>query len=361
MLGCTERERALFNAACVLEPSEHERALGRVIRLDRGYPLVCSEAGTMRAEHAVAFIKQADSLACVGDWVVLELPSGHDKALICGILQRKQLFARKDPAEKTGMQVLAANIDTVFVLHALSSEAINVRRLEREMVVAYEAGATPVVVLTKADLATNLEADLLAAQAAAPGVEVIVESAKQGMGLDEVRALIPACSTAVLLGSSGVGKSSLINALLGSERQQTGTVREGDDKGRHTTVAREMVPLPGGGVIIDTPGIRAIALWESVDGVAAAFPEIAEAAAGCKFRDCTHTGEPDCAVQAAVVAGHIEERRLRSYLDLVQEMEQLANRQEVRARLDKKRDERVLSKSIKHHYNVSDKYRNKHH
>ena len=355
----TQRERDLFDAFCAENESDTPRALGRVIRLDRGFPLVCSEKGTFRAEHAVAFIKRADSLACVGDWVVLSLPEGHDMAIIESILPRTQMFSRKDPSEKTGRQVLAANVDIIFVLHALSGGPLNERRLEREMVMAHESGAKVVVVLTKADLATALENDIAAAHAAVPGVQVIVESSKSKLGIEEIRALIPPSATAVLLGSSGVGKSSLVNALLGEDLLETGSVREGDDKGRHTTVAREMFAIPEGGVIIDTPGIRSIALWDSEDGIAAAFPEIEELSALCRFRDCTHTREPGCAVIAAVEAGEFPSRRLESYRDLREEMAELAARQEVRARLDKKREEAVTGKELRRHYNAPDKDRDK--
>jgi ribosome biogenesis GTPase len=336
-LSCTAREQALFDAFCAENPSDMPRFLGRVIRLDRDFPLVCCEAGTFRAEHAVALIKRVDSLSCVGDWVVLALPEGHDQGLIEEIIPRTQVFIRRDPADRTGRQVLAANIDIVFLLHALSDERINIRRLEREMVSAYDSGATPVVVLTKADLAAHLEDDLATVRKAVPGIEVIAESVYDGRGIDEIRALIAPSRTAVLLGSSGVGKSALTNALVGGDYQRVGSVRARDNKGRHTTVSRDLFVVRGGGVVIDTPGIRAVALWDVDTGFDAAFPEIANAAQHCRFSDCTHTDEPGCAVREAVREGAIESRRLRSYLDLQQEAADNAARREERSRIEGKK------------------------
>lgn len=352
-LACTDRERALFGAMCAQLEGDLPRYLGRVVRLDRGYPLVCCEKGSYRAEHAVSLIKTTDTLACVGDWVVLTLPEDHERGIIEGIIPRKQAFVRKDPSERTGKQIIAANVDLIFLLQALSKDRINVRRLEREMVVAYDSGAIPIIVLTKADLAGDLEGDIAAVHKAVPHVDVIVESAFDGRGIEEIRSLITPEKTAVLVGASGVGKSALTNALVGGQYQKTGEVRAGDDRGRHTTVSRDMYAVVGGGVVIDTPGVRALALWDADAGIAQAFPEITERAPDCRFRDCTHTNEPGCAVIAAVDAGEIPMDRLMSYQNLQAEIAQLAARQVVRARMDRKRLDRTAGKTIKHHYNSS--------
>lgn len=346
-LAGTEREHALFEGYCREHPDNTERFLGRVVRLDRGFPLVCCEKGNFRAEHAISVIKQTDSLSCAGDWVVLALPEGHDNALIEAILPRRQVFIRRDPAERTGRQVLAANIDIVLLLHALSNEHINIRRLEREMVSAYDSGAMPVVVLTKADLAKHLEDDVAEVRKAVPGIEVIVESVYDGRGIDQIRALIGPTKTAVLLGSSGVGKSALTNALVGADCQRTGSVRAYDNKGRHTTVSRDLLVVRGGGVVIDTPGIRAIALWNAEKGFMAAFPEIADRARQCRFSDCTHTDEPGCAVLAAVRDGEIERRRLESYQDLRREVVENETRRDEKNRLDGKKHGQPTNKGVR--------------
>ncbi len=231
--------------------------------------------------------------------------------------------------------MLIANVDVVFVVQSLSGSGINVSRLERELVLAWESGARPVVVLTKDDLSENTMEQKRIAEEVAFGADVIVESAVNGVGIDEVLAAVPLGVTAALLGSSGVGKSTLVNRLVGSELQETGSVREADDKGRHVTVARELVLVPGGGVIIDTPGMRAVALWEAADGMMAAFPEIELLAEKCRFRDCQHENEPGCAVVAAVASGDVPQRRLDSYLKLTTELADLARRQDEKAWAEK--------------------------
>ena len=242
--------------------------------------------------------------------------------------------------------MLIANVDVVFVVQALSGRGINVRRLERELVLAWESGAVPVVVLTKADVAEDIEYQRSLAADAAPNVDIIVESAVSGLGVDEIRARIGYGVTAAFLGGSGVGKSTLVNRLVGEESQETADVRKSDGKGRHTTVAREMVLLPGGGILVDTPGMRGIGLWDATDGIASAFPDIDALAERCRFRDCTHVSEPGCAVISAVEDGSLPLRRLESYRTLQAELVALGHRQDQKAWAAKEQTGKGIAKAV---------------
>ncbi len=306
-----------------------------VIKLDRGYPLVRTDAGDeFRCEHATALVKNEHVRATTGDIVEVSLPQGHDKGIIDKILPRQRAFMRKDPTERVEAQILAANFDSVLVVEPLVN--INIRRLERELVLAHESGAEVIVVLTKADLAENaneLKQARTLVEDVAKGTPVLVISSQDMDSVEAVRACVPAGKIAILLGKSGVGKSSLVNLLVGKDVQATGAVREGDGKGRHTTVSREMVDIPGGGCIVDMPGIRGLALWDSEEGLGVAFNDIEELALRCRFNDCHHVAEPGCAVRAAVEAGNLPLLRLESYLRLKDESDTLRRRNEEAQRI----------------------------
>ncbi|MEG1196912.1 MAG: ribosome small subunit-dependent GTPase A [Raoultibacter sp.] len=308
---------------------------GEVVKLDRGFPLVRAQDGRdYRCEHATALVKDDGLRAVIGDRVVLGTPEGHDKAVIEEILPRRNVFVRKDPTERATSQVLAANFECVLVAQPLAE--VNLRRLERELVLAFETGAQVAVVLTKADLAQSeehLQAIRERVQDLVGSVPIVVVTEADSHSVEAVRALIPAGTTAVLIGRSGVGKSSLINVLVGEEVQATATVRATDGKGRHTTVAREMIEIPGGGRVIDMPGVRGMGLWDAHSGMEAAFADVEALTAQCRFRDCKHINEPGCAVQAAVAAGELSQARLASYQALAQEIDAVAKRREEADRL----------------------------
>jgi ribosome biogenesis GTPase len=312
------------------------REAALVVQIDRGFPLVETADGRrFRCKHAVALVKGADVRAQVGDRVQVEVAEDADIAQIAEIEPRTRELVRRDPAERTVAQVLAVNFDAVIVAHPVHE--LNERRLERELVLAQSTGAHVVVALTKADLAESPDQvdavrDHVRAMAA-PGVDVVVVSERRPESIERLRAFIPAGTVAVLIGRSGVGKSSLVNLLAGSEVQETSAVRATDGKGRHTTVNRSMVALPGGGYVVDMPGVRGLGLWDSREGIDAAFPDVAEPAADCRFRDCTHTNEPGCAVQAAVAAGTLSPERVESYVRLVTENAEQQERNEVAARM----------------------------
>ena len=319
---------------------------GQVVKLDRGYPLVkCADGRLVRCEHATSLVKGEKLRAVIGDFVEVNAPESHDKGIIETICPRERAFVRKDPTERAVPQVLAANFDCVIVAQPLAE--VNLRRLERELVLAYETGAAVTVVLTKADLAeSEAQVEEVAARVralAGPEVRTLVVSDGNAESVEAVRALMPENTTTVLIGKSGVGKSSLVNMLVGEDVQETGSVREGDGKGRHTTVSREMVAVPGGGYVVDMPGVRGLGLWDADAGIGAAFADIEQAAENCRFRDCKHENEPGCAVRAAVEAGDIAPERFASYQALKQETATLRTRREEARRMrgekasDKKR------------------------
>lgn len=316
-----------------------ERQEGRVVKLDRGFPLVRLDSGEeVRCEHAISLVKGSEYRAVIGDFVVVVLPEGHDKGIIEETLPRTSSFVRKDPTERALPQTLAANFDLVLVAQPI--EEVNVRRLERELVLAHETGVQVVVVLTKADLAASRE-EVEAVRSRIDGFigddMVLVVSEKDPQSVKVLADLIAdGNKMAVLLGRSGVGKSSLVNMLVGKEVQDTTPVRQ-DGKGRHTTVSREIIELPTGGSVIDMPGVRGLGLWDADEGIGATFSDIEQLAESCRFRDCTHTNEPGCAVKQAVEEGTLSADRLESYIRLREESQQVKERREEAQRIRTRR------------------------
>jgi len=350
-LGYAPRWQALF------EPYDEQGLTpARVIRRDRAGALIATPAGVVRAQLSARLLKSAMNsaeLPAVGDWVAASTAEDLDAALIEAVLERASAIMREDPGEASGVQVLAANIDTVFVVHPIA-EPPNLRRIERELSLAWESRAVPVVVLTKADLSADPGGARAAVESVALGADVHVTNAPGGAGIERLREYVSGHRTAVLIGPSGAGKSTLVNLLLGEQRQATRAVRVSDGRGRHTTVARELIQIPGGGVLIDTPGLRALGLTGSVQGIAAAFADIAEASRSCRFRDCAHRDEPGCAVRAAVESGTLPAARLASYHKLVLEARGAATRSDARLRAEEDRKS-AIHKAAKDYYKQTDR------
>ena len=278
--------------------------LGRVFRVQRGEYGVYLDQEERRGDAAGSLLHAAQSAAelpAVGDWVAMDGP------LVRAVMPRRSCFSRQAPGTHTEQQVIAANIDTAFLVCSLDQD-FSARRIERYLTLTWESGAQPVVVLSKADLCSDPDEYKADVAHVAPGVPVITIAADDDGSLQRVQAVIRAGSTLVLLGSSGVGKSTLANRLLGYERQQTRAVRDSDAKGRHTTTHRELMLLPQGGILIDTPGLRELQLWASQESVDHTFEDVLALAEGCRFRDCSHAAEIGCAVMQALDAGSLDAR-----------------------------------------------------
>ena len=294
--------------------------LGRVALSQRDHYRLLTETEELSAEPSGALwfrTPDAASMPVVGDWVAARIV-GAGQALVEAVLPRRTCFSRRAAGRREEQQALAANIDLVFLVCALDGD-FNLRRLERYLTLAAESGARPVVVLNKADLCGDLPGRMRETAEVAGSAPVVAASMQTEPGVDALRAFLAPGCTVALLGSSGVGKSTIVNALLGEERLRTAEVRESDSKGRHTTTHRELAPLPGGGALIDTPGMRELQLWAGADSVEQTFDEIAAAASACRFGNCSHKGEPGCAVRQALDAGTISLERWESYGKLLRE------------------------------------------
>lgn len=340
----SDKQREAFETYCAQAQARggvvDELSLGCVVRLDRGYPAVLTRDALFRAEFAARLTKGDFSRIAVGDWVCVRAPHGHEKGVVEKILPRESDIARWRGGSRGERQTLAANVDVVLVVQALEEWRLSAGRVARSAVVARDCGAQVSVVLTKADAADSAvvgKAVCLVRDVLGSSCPVAVVSAREGehedalrratqdagglWGVESVRGLVPPGTVAIMLGPSGVGKSTLLNALLGRAALETGAVRASDGAGRHTTVARRMVAIPGAGIIVDEPGLRTLQLVGHERGMQLVFPQVVEAASNCRFRNCTHTHEPGCEVRARFDA---ESSRIKTYLSLAREMRESA-------------------------------------
>lgn len=320
----TSGDRSRYSVGRILE----ERKNCYVLLIDDGSEVLASAAGKLQYEAS-----GRGELPAVGDWVCASVRLEEGRATIHRLLKRRTKISRKGAGSVTDEQVLAANIDTVFLVNSLNQD-FNPRRLERYLALAWESGARPVVLLTKADLCEEPAEAAAAIERIAPFVPVHVISALEGRGLEALAVYLRSGQTSVLLGSSGVGKSTLVNRILGEQRQEVREIRANDGRGRHTTTSRQLVFLPEGGMLIDTPGMRELQLWDTDAGSGQAFPDVEEAAGRCRFTDCAHrAGTPGCGVQAAIESGALPSERVESWFKLRRE----------RAFLDRRKDKKAQS------------------
>lgn len=320
--------------------ADHPDQVSRVVAVHRDRVMIVTPGGTAAAWGL--------PLPAVGDWVTVEpTPDQPISFRVVTVLDRWSSLQRVDPVsggqDVDVVQILAANVDQVFLTHPLD-RPVSLGRIERELVAAWDSGASPVVVLTKADATSGLDSAVAEVTERVAGADVVVTSSVTGAGLESLAARARPDRTVVFLGASGAGKTSLVNALTGLS-EAVGAVRREDNRGRHTTTIRHLVPLPGGGVLIDTPGIRNLGLWASEEGIDQAFPEVAELAAQCRFRDCVHHGEPGCAVEAALASGRLAADRFASWRKLEREIAAAERRQDPAAAREFHRQWRTAAKA----------------
>ena len=333
--------------------ADRERAVpARVAGQQRKYWRVVGDFGECWAEAAGKLRRAADEGAdwpAVGDWVAAEIGAAGESALIQNVLPRRSRFLRKAAGKAMEEQVMAANVDTVLLVCALDRD-FNLRRVERYLAQCWESGAKPVVVLNKADNCEDVREKAEEMERVALGTRVCVLSARTGQGLAQLEEFLQPRKTVAMLGSSGVGKSTLANRLLGESRQEVQEVRQSDSRGRHTTTSRELLMLPGGALLMDTPGMRELQLWDAEEGVAQAFADIDALAQQCVFRDCGHAGEPGCAVLAVVQEGSLLEERLENWRKLLREQEFLRRKTDPEARAANKKQWKQIHKAAREKY-----------
>ena len=347
-LGFDANQRAAFD---LMATGDEQLVPGRIVASHGALHRVATETSEVLAEISGRLRHEARSvldLPAVGDFVAAALRTGEERGTIHAVLPRRSRFVRGAAGENTREQVVAANVDSVFLVSGLDRD-FNPRRIERYLSLAFDSGAVPVILLNKADLRDDADQCLAQVVALAPGTPVHLLSARPGVGLDALEDYLQPRRTLALLGSSGVGKSTIVNKLLGREHFPTREVRLVDQRGRHTTSHRELVSLPGGALLIDTPGMRELQLWSAGSGVSDAFTDIVELAPDCRFRDCGHGNEPGCAVTAAIRNGALPAARLESYAKLQAELKALETRQDALARRTQRKSWASIHKSARKH------------
>lgn len=323
--------------------------VGRVALEHKNTYILYTEHGEISAEVTGKMQYRAsgrEDFPAVGDWVVIRIRDGENQAMIHAVLPRKSKFSRKTVGARTQEQIIATNVDTVFLISGLDGD-FNLRRIERYLILVWESGANPIILLNKADLCTDLERRREDVETIALGVPIVVLSALNNQGLNTLAPYLGKGQTVALLGSSGVGKSTLTNQLAGKKLQAVQEVRQGDDRGRHTTTHRELIVLPSGGLLIDTPGMREIQIWAGDEGLQETFADIEQLAQQCRFQDCQHECEPGCAVQQALEDGTLEHPRFLSYQKLQKELDYLARKQDQKASLIEKKRWKKITKSLR--------------